>query len=190
MIAYVITQEEHDAQLLQRLLPQELLEDVSFVVEEGLSSAKSLARSLIVRRRVPVALMMDADTVASELIAERRQSTTELLEIVAGGIPYRVVMAVPEMEGIYFQAPSLIERVYGQNVSGSILTLSRISPKAALQELSAQLQTAPDRTTLLDALTSQDMESMRESPVIQELSEFLVLARDWVEGKTKVTVRA
>lgn len=81
MIAYIVIEGSLDEKLLQRLLPAKLLCDVGIVAAGSLSSVTSMSRSLAVRRQVPLLIIVDADSVESRLIEERR---SELKYIVAG----------------------------------------------------------------------------------------------------------
>ena len=91
MIAYVLTEEPVDTDSLRGALPGDLLEGVEFIAAGSISSVKSLASSLLVRRRVPVALVIRGAPLAPELTEERRQNTEEVVASVAAGVPVEVV---------------------------------------------------------------------------------------------------
>ena len=57
------------------------LKDAELVPAGGSLGIPSLARSLLVRRKKPVAVVMDADSMNPEVIEERRESIDELLPI-------------------------------------------------------------------------------------------------------------
>lgn len=90
MIAYVLTEEPLDAGALRDALPSELRDGVEFIAAGSISSVKSLARSLLVRRRTPVALVIKGAPLAPELTEERRQNTAEVVASVAAGVPVEV----------------------------------------------------------------------------------------------------
>jgi hypothetical protein len=91
MIAYVLTEEPLDAGALRDALPSELRDGVEFIAAGSISSVKSLARSLLVRRRTPVALVIKGAPLAPELTEERRQNTEEMVASVAAGVPVKVL---------------------------------------------------------------------------------------------------
>lgn len=97
MNIYVVTETEANTQLIKRVLPQDLLDGVSFVAAGGPYAVVSMARSLVVRRRTPVAVVFDVHSRAPELARERRQEAEEALSYVAGGVPTRVIVAVPTL---------------------------------------------------------------------------------------------
>jgi predicted ATP-dependent endonuclease of OLD family len=131
MTVYIVTEGQSDADLLKRLMPKELLEGVTIVPAGGLSSVKSLASSLLVRRRKPVAIVIDADSAEPELIQERRQSIEEVIESVAGGVPVKVVVAVPALDSPLPQNAAIAElRAFLRELQERSLAETRISTTA------------------------------------------------------------
>jgi hypothetical protein len=180
MIAYVITEEQFDEDLLRRVLPQELLEEVVFVPDFARSNIVGMARTLIVERRKPLAIVMDAGSFVPEVIQERRQSREEVVGIVAGGVPFKVILAVPALEAVFFQDPCLLERAFAQPIPADVLPLARFDPSGSLDQLFARSTTIKNRTELLQVLTETEIAILRNAPVVQELIEFLQTARGWV----------
>jgi hypothetical protein len=178
MIAYVVTEGPFDAELLRRVLPQELLEGVEFVVAGGVSAAKSLARSLLVRRQTPVAVVLAAEAVSPELVQERRQSMEEVVESVAGNVPVIVIVAIPAMEAILFHDPALLERRFGQTLPESLCAFARTNPRDVLEQLFAQSPHIPNRVKLVEALTPIDVQILQQTAPIQELVAFLRHAQE------------
>ena len=173
MIAYVVTEEPFDVALLSRVLPPELREGVEIVAAGGVSAAKSLARSLLVRRQTPVAIVIDADAVSPEVVQERRQSVEEVVESVAGNVPVKVIVAVPHLEAILYQDPALLENVFGQAISDSLRTLVSTYPGHTLEQLAAQPPHIPNREQLVRALTPSAAQLLQQAAPIQELVAFL-----------------
>jgi hypothetical protein len=168
MKAYIVTEGDFDREVLQAVLPKELTNGAGIV--SGRGNHISLARSLVLRRKVPLALVLDADCVSEKLISERRQDVEELLRMAAGKIPTKVVFAVPEMEAIFFEDASLLPRVVGHELSHDILETAKIRPGQAL----AQLGYAKNRWgDLLQALSEEDLVILRKSQAIQEIMQFL-----------------
>jgi hypothetical protein len=103
MISYIVCEGTFDVELLKYILPQDLLNDVEIVAAGGLSAIKSLSRSLLVRRQVPVAIVADADSIVPELVQERHNSIEELVRSVSIDTPVKVILAVPSIEIILAQ---------------------------------------------------------------------------------------
>ncbi len=173
MNAYIVCEGAFDRQLLQRVLPEELLNNVEIVAAGGLSAAKSLARSLLVRRQLPIAIVVDADSVAPELIQERLNTIEEIIESVSVNTLVKVILAVPSMETIFFQDNLLLSRLLGYKPSQELLSLAAFQPREALQKLLSQANQKPSRLQMITHLTHDDLEILRKAPVIQEIMQFL-----------------
>ncbi len=102
MTAYIVCEGSYDVALLKRLLPEALGSNVKTVEAGGFSAAKSLARSLIVRRQTPVAIVADADTVIPEQVEQRLKDTEEIVGNVAVNTPVKVILATPALDIIFF----------------------------------------------------------------------------------------
>ena len=114
MKAYVFVEEASDAAVLRRLMPAAHA-DVQLVSAQGMGSLASLARSVLATRRKPAAVIVDSYSVAPELIRDRRQNLEDLIWLVAGGVPTKVVMAVPELRGMFFTTPTSCRRSWVAN---------------------------------------------------------------------------
>ena len=173
MIAYIICEGTLDEQLLQHVLPEELLNNVKIVSAGGLSATKSLARSLLVRRQVPVAIVVDADSVTPDSIQERLNSIEEIVKSVSIGAPVKVILAVPEIETIFFQDNLLLSRLLGYEPSQDILSWAAFNPRKALEQLLSQSQKVHSCSQIINQLTNEDIEILSKAPVIQEIIYFL-----------------
>src|SRR5438270_13493128 len=123
MKAYVVVKGETQAAILRALLPASLLEEAALVPAGERSTIVSVARTLLVTRRKPVALLRNSDSNDEGMIQERMQITKELLNMAAAGIPTRVIPLIPHMEAIFFQAPGLIEKLFGEPIPGEVRVL-------------------------------------------------------------------
>ena len=173
MIAYIVCEGALDEQLLQRVLPEELLNNVKIVSAGGLSATKSLARSLLVRRQVPVAIVVDADSVAPDLVQERLKNIEEIVKSVSVDTPVKVILAAPEIETIFFQDSLLLSRLLGYEPSQDILNWAAFQPRKALEQLLSQSQKVHSRSQIINQLTNEDIKLLRKAPVIQEVVDFL-----------------
>ncbi|BBL74058.1 hypothetical protein [Methylomagnum ishizawai] len=172
MIAYVITEGPSDQALLKAVLPEHLLREVRFVAAGGLSSMASLARSLLADRRVPVLIVADADTIDPESIQDRRQSIEEAVAYVAHSIPVKVVLAVPEIESVFFRDAALLSRWLGYSPSPELLAMAHYQPRQALLKLLAPAQKEIIHL-LSDPLHESEIETLRDIPFIREIIQFL-----------------
>lgn len=176
MKAYIVTEGDLDRELLELLLPKELSEDVTIVTAGGASGATSMARSLVALRRVPVALVVDANSISPDLVRERSLGLRELLQSVSVGTPAEVFLAVPEMEEIYFQVPHLLDRVLKVDIPETLSIMAEARPKDALSRLLGSHETIKSVSQLLSALAPNDLEELRRVKPISDLEEFLLHA--------------
>ena len=177
MNAYVVVEGMSDVAILRAVLDAKLLENVFLVDAGGAASIPSLARSLVARRSVPVAIFADADSLQEEVVGERREQFKDLVNSVAGRIPSAVVLAVPEVEVIFFSAPDMIKRVFGE-APPELMALGRRDPKGVLAQLGKMSDKAWDVNKALDLMTDNDLEQLRQTQPIKELANFLEQVRD------------
>ncbi len=177
MIAYILCEGSEDAQLLKTILPSPLLIEVEIAAAGGISSIKSLARSLIVRRQIPVAIVFDADSKVPELIQERIKDIEEIVECVSINTPIKVLAFAPEIESIFFQDTHLLSKIIGFTPSQDILGLASSQPKKALIELLSQSDKVRDRSQLINQLSHENTENLQANHVIQGLISFLQTIR-------------
>jgi len=178
MIAYIICEGDCDTQLLKVVLPKELLQKVEVVSAGGQYAAESLARSLIVRRQVPVALVLDADLIDPDLTQERRHSIQEILESLSINTPVKVILAIPEMETIFFQDKALLSRLLGLDITSETMIWANFQPRQALEKLISQSDNYQSKSQIINQLVHEDLEIIRKSSVIQELVQFLQSVRE------------
>lgn len=174
MIAYIIAEGASDVELLRRLLPAKFSGDVELLDGQGFDGVKSLARSIAAARRKPVAVVVDAATTDPELIKARRQSLQEVVGSAASTVPVGVIMAVPGLESIFFENPSVLSRLY-PNAAGDarLLEMARLNTRQALQSLDTGMSFEDIRRQLIAEIKDEDLPAFRGTKVIQELIDFL-----------------
>lgn len=181
MIAYIICEGIDDKQLLKTVLPEISLNQVEIVVGGGISSVKSIARSLVVRSQTPVAIIVDADSTVPELVQIRIRETTEIIESVSVSTPVKVMLFVPEIEAIFFQDLQLLARLLGYSPSQDELSLAVSQPRKVLQQLLAKSEKVHNRTEIINQLAEENINNLRDFPTIQELIKFLQSVREPVK---------
>ncbi|MDS3860545.1 hypothetical protein RIF25_06945 [Thermosynechococcaceae cyanobacterium BACA0444] len=180
MTTYIVCEGAHDAQLLQRLLPEELVSNAEIVAAGGFSAVKSLARSLVARRQSPVLIVAEADTTVPEQVEQRLKDTEELVGNIAVNTPVKVVLAVPTLEIIFFQDTSLLSRLLGYPLSEDILRSAAYQPKQTLEKLISKSKNFQNQSQLVDNLTNEDIKVLRKASVIQDVIEFLQSVQETV----------
>jgi hypothetical protein len=172
MIAYIVTEGSLDEKLLQRLLPSELLCDVGIVAAGSLSSVTAMSRSLAIKRKVAILVVVDSDSVEPRAIAYRRTDINEMVSGIAVE-PVEVVLAVPQMEVVLFHDRTLLTQWFGDRITQEDLIRAEFQPRQVLERLLAASPNSLTLTTMIEQLTDLQVESLRQATVIQEAIGFL-----------------
>lgn len=177
MIAYIIAEGYSDVTILKKILPQTLLKEVEIIAAGGKASAQSLARSLVVRRQVPVAIVADADSIDTRIATQQTQEMTNMIESVAINTPVKVILSVPAIESIFFDDLALLSKLIGYELPEDTINQAKTQPGLVLQNLLSQSNIKVNKKNgfdaLLNRLTEQDIKILQLTPVMQELIEFL-----------------
>ena len=127
MSVSVLTGSNFDGTLLGTLLAEEQARgaiDVGVVM--GMTSSYSVARTILAVDRIPVALVIDANSPEPEAALERKRRAEAVIGDAAGGVPFRVIVAVPELAVLFLERPELLRRVFGE-VDEHVMELAQLS---------------------------------------------------------------
>jgi hypothetical protein len=173
MKAYVVVRGTTDVAILRAVLPPDLLDEVDTTPAGERSNLASVARTLLVTRRKPVAVLVNSDSTEEGIVQERFQLTQELVKAAAAGLPVRVILLVPHIEVIFFQAKGVLTRIYGDPLPQEVCLLARYSPREALERLFAQASGPDSLHALLDCLDDRAIAAIQATPPLRELIAFL-----------------
>jgi hypothetical protein len=172
MKTYLLVEGQSDLAFFRRLLPPEIQPQTTIVAVGERSNITSMARSLMVMKRRPVALVTDSDAVEKGAVEQRQQTLQELVGSASAGVPYKVILAVPEIESWFFVVPEVLERLSGQKLSPEQRELGELRPKEVLRQLFNNLGPLfADK--LASALTEPEVKTLQETQPRKELIEFL-----------------
>lgn len=169
--AYVVTEGKSDAEILKRLLPEAIVANTEFVAASGRYGAQSLASTILAVKRRPVALVVDADTEDQFLVREREEFSRELLRQTASGVPFAVFTAVPELEAVFFQDKSVLERLTDQKLEDGEWTIAKHHPKESLTAVLGERSLAVQ--TMLDDLPEGIIRVLQQHTLVSALAQFL-----------------
>ncbi|MBW4674890.1 MAG: hypothetical protein KME52_12910 [Desmonostoc geniculatum HA4340-LM1] len=171
-LAYIITEGNKDIEILKQLLPKFVSQDINFKFVDGSGQygARSLASTLLVTRSIPVALVTDADTEDNSLVSEQLDSLNYLLRQASPGIPYKVFIAVPEIEIILLQDRSLIEKIAERSFSDLEWQLAHSKPKYFL---TAVFGKDTPFNKIFNKMNNDEIQTLQQHPLIQDLINFL-----------------
>lgn len=170
----VVTATELARDILKILLSDFHTGDQIIVASGGdRSSAESLARTYLLDGRA-VALVLDADTRNPDRIAEQHLVLSESLREVSATGRFKVLLAVPELEEIFFEAPGNTALIFHKPLPDEQWLRSRYEPRKVLAELICGTPAAQaDATTIQKALSPDSIARLRNSSLIFQLRDFL-----------------
>ena len=98
MNAYIVVESPQVASLISSLLPEEILSHTAVVTTGERSSITSTARTLLVMKRKPIAVLVHANPAESSSTQGLRRDMEGLIRAVSGGVPFRVFMMDPNRD--------------------------------------------------------------------------------------------
>jgi hypothetical protein len=176
MNASVLTEGNFDGMFLATLIAEEQQRDDIAIEVVGKSGFFSYARTLLAVKRIPVAVVIDAHSPEPDMAMERQSSAEEVIGAASFGIPFRVIVAVPELGILFFQRPELLRRVFGEAVNDHLLELAQLSPRRALEKLAPGKPLQSVRLEVLKQMDDADIHALRETDLIQQLLDFIKIA--------------
>ncbi len=169
--AYILTEGNQDIVILKRLLPQPIIEEIKFVDGSGQYGARSLASTLLATRAIPVALVTDADTEDDSLVSEQLDTLNYLLRQASPGIPFKVLLAVPEIEIVLVQNRPLIEKLAERSFTDLEWQLAESKPKQFLEAVFGKNTAVIQK--ILSSISDEEIHTFQQHPLIQDLIKFL-----------------
>ncbi|MCX7048617.1 MAG: hypothetical protein NTX50_24410 [Candidatus Sumerlaeota bacterium] len=172
--AYVVVAGETDEALMKSLLLPLVSKDVKLISAEGRSSAMSLATSLLAAKKLPVALVVDSDTLNKSAIAEEKDFLQAMLRRGSSGTRYKVVMAVPTIEKLIIETPEAIHKLNnGKNLKGIEREYAEMNPKAMLEKITGSKWTPQNITLTMGKLSNSVRSRLSQHSLIREIVSFL-----------------
>jgi hypothetical protein len=175
--AYIVTENNNAALLIKKLLPKEINHLVNYLPRTDYNWAQSTASVLVTTKRSPVILVLDADSVDTQTISDRRLVNEELLGFSAI-TRFQVILAVPEIEILLFQNRAVLEELLDCEISDMDWVRAEFIPRTILQKLLAANSPTATLEQLLDRLTPPMLAKLQNHPLLQEVTEFLVRVSD------------
>lgn len=178
MDTVLITEGHTDAQILRWCLSNEIDElGLRVLSAGGKSAADSVARTILVARRRPVALAVDADTTDANAAQEKRQFYVQSLKEVAGTTPFAVELFIPTIEVVITDSPLLRQLARGaqQKTVGETS-----SPRDILESLAGHR--GMTFLALLKEITRRSPSEARKKDEIARLIDFSLHPRPMFDG--------
>jgi hypothetical protein len=172
MRTYVVTEGPADVVLLKRVLQGRTRETPEIIAAGGKSAVISFAQSLMVSRHVPVASVLDADTVDTQLADEQERIYSDRLAAYAHGVPCAVFLAVPELEHLLFESPSILKRELGVEIPQKDAQEATVKPGDVLERM-IRRSSMNKREEFYARLSDLSTEELARLPLIARLIRFL-----------------
>ena len=135
MKLYVVTEGEVDRSLIEAVMDFAKLDlPVNVFGSGSRSNAPSLARSVKIDRRQPIALAVDADSVNERLIAETKDSLNFYMRMAGPPVPVKIVLFEPEIEAAVLAIPAAARLLLGRDLDPVEKATLRSTPKDVLRE--------------------------------------------------------
>ncbi|MFP4439864.1 MAG: hypothetical protein ACLFVO_21725 [Chloroflexaceae bacterium] len=169
--AYVVTEDQIGATLLKKLLPEEIVDQTTFVAGSGRYAAQSLSLSILGVKQQPVALVINAGTEDGVAIQEQYDFLRELLGQATSGTPFEIFAAVPEIEGVFFQEQVLFAQITGEQLNLVEWNAAKRHPKETMARIAGGQADFPE--TLVNNLSAEAIALLRQHPLLRSLHTFL-----------------
>lgn len=168
--AYVIAESKLEIIIIKKFLPDKLIEGTNFIAP-GKYDARPLATTILGADRIPVALIVNTRADDKDIVAEKFNDINFLMRGASPGIPYKVVMAVPEIEVVLLQNRDLIEKIIGQNFTDLEWEYALSHPNRFLSRFLG------DRSqyiqTIFENINATELSQFQQHPIIIEITNFL-----------------
>lgn len=177
MMVSVVTAGTRAPALLRRLLRPEFEQangNIRLMARSSESGADALARSVLIDEHNPVALVLDADTVNPQRVAESYDYFAQSLGEVAHRKLWGIFLAVPELLSLLFADRAILESLVGGPVTEVQLVRGRYEPKVVLAELLKERGISDEEFDR--RLAQADLTPLRQLAPVRELAEFVAEA--------------
>ncbi len=177
MSVFIVTSGWVAGKLMRRLVeghPRLRGRGIQIQAAESNGGASRLARDIVFWQRKPVAVVLDAQTLSRDLMAEQEGWVQLLLEEFASPREWRIMSIVPEIAVLLFRDEQLLRSVVPVSPSFEQLIRGRYEPNRVLAELFAQVGEQPFPEVLIQRLDQLDASPLWAAPELRPLEEFLL----------------
>lgn len=179
----VVAEGESDRLLLLRVLSRRSAAPPPQVIAAGgRSSVASIAKSLLVARHTPVALLMDAESLDADYVRQQERTYYDLLYPVSAHLPFRVFFAVPELEVVFFEVSQVLPLILpGLPIDDRTLEGYRARPRQHLHRL-IRARNYTSFVTFFNALSPKILSRLARHHIFKSIASFLSEPKPWLPG--------
>jgi hypothetical protein len=150
------------------------------------SSAMMMAGGALRRELTPTVLVLDSDSLEERAILAEQAEIGGIMSMYGSRIPFRLVLAIPQVEAILFSDRRGFEKALGRKVAEKDWFEGRFRPRAVLKRLLAGSDYEQAVRTLLDALDDAALRRMARHPIIQEIRGFMAEVQEPAARRARV----
>ena len=150
------------------------------------SSAIMMACGALSRERTPSVLVLDSDSLEERVLVVEQVEIGGILDDCHGRIPYRLVLAIPQVEAILFSDREGFEKALGRKVAEEDWFEARFRPRAVLRRLLDGSDYEQAVRSLVDALDDAALRRMARHPIIREIREFIAEVQEPASKRARV----
>jgi hypothetical protein len=140
------------------------------------SHAIMVARRTLARELMPTVLVLDSESLEDRTIMEAQLEIGGILESCSRRIPYRLILAIPQVESILFSDREGFERALGRTVVDLDWFEARFRPRTVLRRL-LEGDFNEAAVALIDRLDAAALRRMGCHPVVREIRGFMTEVR-------------
>jgi hypothetical protein len=161
--------------MLSGRLVRRIISDRSFEVYDGRdpSTAMMSACTLLSGELTPTVLLLDSETLEERMLRESRIEIGGYLSRCHPRTPYRLILAVPQVDVILFSDREGFERALGKKMSDLELFEARFRPRAVFRRLLGEGDFEEKALAVINALDDTALRRMARHPIIQEIRDFM-----------------
>lgn len=177
MKAHIVTEGKLEAVLLERLVQcHPVLRErvIKMHPMDYRSSAHFAARTLLVLRHEPVAMINSPETLSPWLLAEQRAFLEWRLGEAGAPEDWLVVLVPPNVAVLLFRDDAIMSAVLPGTLSVEDRIRGRYEPRAVLAELFTRAGEGPFPEALMQRIARADLSSLWRLDVLQPLEAFLL----------------
>lgn len=169
--SYTITESKFDKEILENLLPKQIVQNTEFVAASGKYGAQSLASTILAIKLLPVALVINANTEDELRIREQADLLYQLLRQSSPGIPFEVFIAVPELSAVFLENRSLIEKISERSLTDVEWQFAKSRPKEFLESVLGKCPECLHK--IFTSLSDENLHTLQQHPLVKGLTSFL-----------------
>ncbi|MFP2905689.1 hypothetical protein ACLESD_11660 [Pyxidicoccus sp. 3LFB2] len=177
MKTHIVTEGKLEAALLERLVqchPVLRHNVIKVRPTGGRSPAHSGARTILILRREPVAMINSPETVSQRLLGEQRAFLEWRLGEAGALEDWVVVLVPPDVAVLLFRDDAILNAVLPAPLSVEDRIRGRYEPRAVLTETFARAGEGPFPDALIQRIVHTDLTPLWRLEVLQPLEAFLL----------------